>query len=137
MEPARGSGGDRHGREPNANVNLTGSTSFAEFVSEVREDRRSEVLFMNQYREPLNYRLMQGLLEVVRNYADLPEDRRRWTDRVFFRCDDGSVKQLSELWQGDGPGIVRVFMGGVRLLEHNRIRGALRLALAERQEVST
>src|SRR6201996_8802632 len=30
------SGGDRHGREPNANVNLTNATSFTEFVHEVR-----------------------------------------------------------------------------------------------------
>ena len=30
------SGGDRHGVEPNANINLTNATSFTEFVHEIR-----------------------------------------------------------------------------------------------------
>ena len=33
-------GGDRHGVEPNANINLTNATSFTEFVHEIR--RRKE-----------------------------------------------------------------------------------------------
>ena len=34
------SGGDRHGVEPNANINLTNAASFTEFVHEIR--RRAE-----------------------------------------------------------------------------------------------
>ena len=34
------SGGDRHGVEPNANVNLTRAESFTEFVYEVRRERQ-------------------------------------------------------------------------------------------------
>jgi hypothetical protein len=118
------SGGDRHGCEPNAIVNLTRAASFAEFVAEVRCDRRSEVLFLSQCREPLGLRLMQGVLDVVRDYTDLPEGRRRWTDRVFFREDDGSVKPLSAVWKGDGPGIVKLFLTSVRLLESSRVKNA-------------
>lgn len=131
------SGGDRHGREPNAVLNLTNASTFAEFADEVRTDRHSQVLYMNQYREPLRYRLMETLLEIVRDYPDLPADRRRWTDRVFVDCMDQGVKRLSSLWEGDGPRIVRIFMGGVRLMESRRVRSALRFALAERQEAST
>ena len=40
------SGGDRHGIEPNANLNLTNATTFNGFVHEVRRERRSHVLFM-------------------------------------------------------------------------------------------
>jgi hypothetical protein len=131
------SGGDRHGCEPNAIVNLTNARTFSEFVSEVRNDRQSVVLYLNQYREPLRYRLLQGVLDAVREYTDLPADRRRWTDRVFHQRMDGTVRRLSSLWEGDGPPIVKLFMASVRLLESQRVRSALRFALAERQEVST
>src|SRR5215472_5334136 len=47
------SGGDRHGREPNACINLTNAVFFAEFAEEVRRDRWSDVLFLQQYSEPL------------------------------------------------------------------------------------
>jgi len=43
------SGGDRHGVEPNANINLTNAQSFDEFANEIRKERRSHVLFMEQY----------------------------------------------------------------------------------------
>ncbi|MBC8165575.1 MAG: hypothetical protein H7Y20_06860 [Bryobacteraceae bacterium] len=128
------SGGDRHGCEPNANVNLTNAESFDEFVYEVRNEQRSHVLFLNQFREPVRLRLMQGVLDVVRDYPELSVGRRRWTDRVFFRNCDGNVNALSALWEGDGPSVVQWFMVAVRLLESPRLRGALRIALAERQE---
>ncbi|MGB9407971.1 MAG: hypothetical protein WCA89_10570, partial [Terracidiphilus sp.] len=43
------SGGDRHGVEPNANINLTNAASFTEFVHEVRREQKSDMLFMPQY----------------------------------------------------------------------------------------
>ncbi|MBC7928079.1 MAG: hypothetical protein H7039_20740, partial [Bryobacteraceae bacterium] len=131
------SGGDRHGCEPNANVNLTNASTFPEFVDEVRNNKLSTVLFLNQYREPVRLRLLQGVLDVVREYPELPEGRRLWTDRVFFQRDDGSIRSLSSLWTGDGPPVVKVFMNGVRLLESRRLRVALRIALSERQEGAT
>ncbi|HYP14682.1 MAG TPA: hypothetical protein VEQ63_12215 [Bryobacteraceae bacterium] len=132
------SGGDRHGCEPNALVNLTNAGCFSGFVDEVRRDRHSIVLYMNHYKEPLQYRLLQGVLDVIRDYTDWPADRRRWTDRVFYQGWDGTVKRLSSLWKGDGPAIVRAFICSVRLLESRQVRTALRMALAEeRQEVST
>ena len=39
------SGGDRHGREPNAILNLSAAESFADFVHEVRYERKSHVVF--------------------------------------------------------------------------------------------
>jgi hypothetical protein len=128
------SGGDRHGCEPNANVNLTNAATFEGFVDEVRRGRRSTVLFLNQYREPVRLRLLQGLLDVVRDYPELAKGRRKWTDRVFFQRDDGSIRNLSSTWVGEGPAVVKWFMTGVRLLESRRVRFALRYALAERQE---
>ena len=36
------SGGDRHGVEPNANINLTNATSFTEFVHEIRREKQEQ-----------------------------------------------------------------------------------------------
>ena len=57
------SGGDRHGVEPNANINLTNATSFTEFVHEIRYRRRSNVLFMPQYAQPWKHRLLQSTID--------------------------------------------------------------------------
>jgi hypothetical protein len=128
------SGGDRHGLEPNANVNLTNAQTFAEFVTELRKDGISDILFMPQYREPLRVRMIGTMCDIVRDYADLPVGRRRWNERVFYRQDDGTVKPLSAYWQGDEPWAVRCFLGALRAVTSRRLRGALRLALADPQE---
>ena len=134
------SGGDRHGLEPNANLNLTNAATFAEFVAEIREDRASDVLFMPQYREPIQLRMIETMLDIVRDYPALPIGRRRWSDRVFYRKDDGSVQPLSALWQGDGPWPVKCFVRGVHAITSNPVRNTLRAVLgatqSKAQEVS-
>ena len=54
------SGGDRHGCEANAVLNLSQAGSFEEFVHEIRCERRSEVLLMPQFFEPLPIRLVEN-----------------------------------------------------------------------------
>jgi len=129
------SGGDRHGLEPNANINLTNTRTFAEFVSEVRDDGFSDILFLPQYREPLRLRMLDTMCDIVREYPDLPEGRRRWSDRVFYRDDDGVVKPLAAFWQGNEPWPVKCFLGGLRALRSRQMRAALRAALNDPQEV--
>jgi len=128
------SGGDRHGLEPNANVNLTNAQSFAEFVAEIRRDRASDVLFLPQYREPLRLRMIETMWDVVRDYSEFPAGRRRWNDRVFYQQDDGVVRPLSAIWQGDEPWPVKWFLNGLRTIKSRQVRSALRLALADPQE---
>jgi hypothetical protein len=130
------SGGDRHGLEPNANLNLTNAQSFSEFVAEIREDRISDVLFMPQYREPLRLRMIETMWDIVRDYPDFPIGRKSWNERVFYRRDDGSVQPLATLWRGEGPWPVKWFLRGLRALKSQHVRSALRLALTEPGEVS-
>ena len=125
-------GGDRHGLEPNAIVNVTNAGSFAEFVAEVRNDRRSEVLLMRQYREPVKYRILQTIFDVLGEHSELGTDRRRWTDRVFFRHRNGEITTLSTLWKAGEPTAVKLFLAGSRLLKHETISNVLRIALASR-----
>ena len=77
------SGGDRHGVEPNANINLTNSTSFTEFVHEIRRERKSSVLFMPQYAHPWKHRLLHSTLDAIRNYPDFPQGSRTWDERAY------------------------------------------------------
>jgi hypothetical protein len=129
------SGGDRHGCEPNANLNLTNTATFAEFVAEIRQDKMSDVLFMPQYREPLQLRVIETIWDIVREYPERAVGRRRWSDRVFYQLGNGSVQPLSALWKGDGRWPVQYFLQGLRILKSQQLRGALRFAFAGTQEV--
>jgi len=130
------SGGDRHGSEPNAILNLTNAASFAEFASEIRNDRMSDVLFMPQYREPLRLRFIETMWDIVRDYPERPVGRKRWSDRVFYQWEDGAVQPLSAIWRGVEPWPVRYFLVGLRLAKSHSLRGLLRIALGDAQEVS-
>lgn len=123
------SGGDRHGIEPNANLNLTRATSFTDFVNELRCDRSSHVLFMPQYKEPWKHRILRGMLDAVRNYPDFPEGSRRWDERVYHPAPDGRVLSLAQLWpSGHAPTWLGGVIAFVRLLGAPPVSSSLRLA---------
>ncbi|MCA2964595.1 MAG: hypothetical protein ACK58M_17070 [Acidobacteriota bacterium] len=86
------SGGDRHGSEPSANLNLTAARSFPEFIEEVRFRRRSHVLFLPQYRRPLARRQARAGCEVA----------ARWTERLHYRLASGAAAPLLPLVSGSG-----------------------------------
>jgi hypothetical protein len=128
------SGGDRHGREPNACLNLTNARSFAEFVDEVRGDGWSDVLFMPQYREPLKMRILENMCDILEDDPNHGRGWVRWSDRVFYLTDEGQEKSLTVFWHGRYPGVVNRFVSLMGLVKHRHIRSALRLALGEKQE---
>jgi hypothetical protein len=123
------SGGDRHGIEPNANVNLTHATSFTAFVHEVRRERESHVLFMPQYAEPWKHRILNSTLAAIRNYPEFPEGSKHWDERVYHPDAEGKIRPLSELWPG---GLVPVYLTAlltaVKLMGAAPVSGGLRLA---------
>ena len=127
------SGGDRHACEPSACINLTNARSFSEFVSEIHSGR-SSILFLPQYREPMAQRLLEASRDILRTYPEYP-DRQRWTDRVFYRGDDGIARSLEQIWQGREPRWLAGAAATVQLLAGTRLRPALRLFLSERGEL--
>jgi hypothetical protein len=130
------SGGDRHGREPNAILNLSCATTFPEFVREIRLERFSHVVFMPQYHEPLKMRVLQTMVDVVREYPENFAGRRTWADRVYYR--DPQTKTtvpLAELWKDGAPGVVKQFVSAMRLMEWRPFRSALRVALNDKSAV--
>jgi hypothetical protein len=128
------SGGDRHGREPNACINLTNAAAFAEFVEEVRRDGWSDVLFMPQYREPFRLRILQNLCDIIEDDPNHSLGWTHWNDRVFYLTDEGIDKSLHEMWGTKIPSVVTRFVSLMALVRHRRVRSALRFALAQRDE---
>jgi hypothetical protein len=130
------SGGDRHGIEPNANVNLTHAQSFTEFVREVRQERISHVLFMPQYKEPWKHRILMSTLDAIREHPDFPEGSRRWDERVFHPDAEGNIRQLSTLWPGQRPPVyLSAIVGSVRLMGRKPVSSGLRFAWTNTSEM--
>ncbi len=119
------SGGDRHGCEANAVLNLTRAASMAEFVHEIRKDGRSHVLFMPRYRESLNLRMLQTVIDVVQDYPFHPLGHA-WDDRVFHTDKSGTMQPLSALWERP-PQFIETIFAGLRLVEENAVRWNIRL----------
>ncbi|HUN85528.1 MAG TPA: hypothetical protein VMU48_14200 [Terracidiphilus sp.] len=130
------SGGDRHGVEPNANINLSNASSFTEFVHEIRKQKISNVLFMNQYAEPWKHRLLRSTLDAIRTYPDFPPGSRTWDERAYHPDARGVVRPLSEIWPGGrAPLAIGWIIGLVQLLGKGPVSGGLRLAWSESRQL--
>ena len=97
------SGGDRHGLEANANINLTNAKNFNEFVTEIRVERRSHVLFMQQYAQPWEQRILDSTLDAITDHAHFSPGWKRWDERAFHPDRAGVMRPLSEFWPGGRP----------------------------------
>ena len=126
------SGGDRHACEPAACLNLTNAASFGEFVSEIRAGH-SRVVFMPHYREPMGLRILETAWQILRPYPEC-RGRERWTDRVFYRREDGVALPLSAVWKDRVPSMVRPVTGMLQLCALRGVRPALRFLLSGRAE---
>jgi hypothetical protein len=130
------SGGDRHGVEPNANLNLTNAASFTEFVHEVRREGKSDLLFMPQYAEPWKHRLLQSTIDAIRYYPEFPQGSRTWDERVYHPDAQGVLRPLSELWpNGQPPRAMSWMLGMVQLMGAAPLSGGLRLAWSESRQL--
>lgn len=130
------SGGDRHGTEPNANVNLSNAATFTEFVHEVRYEGRSHVLFMQQYAEPWKHRILESTLDAIRDYPEFPQGSRYWDERVFHPDNNGVVRPLRELWPNqEAPSYLALAIKAVRLMGSRPVAGGLRIAWSEARQL--
>jgi len=127
------SGGDRHASEPSACINLTNAATFAEFAAEIREGY-SRPVFLPHYREPMALRILQASWDILRNYPEYP-DRTRWTDRVYYRGEDGTARPLSMVWQNRVPWILTGAAGIVEIFATTRLRSAIRLLVMNQGEM--
>jgi hypothetical protein len=127
------SGGDRHGCEPNAVLNLTSADTFADFVDEIRLERRSHILLMPQYFEPLRHRLLESAWHAL---SDAPGEfgRAHWMTRVFIPRADGSPRPLSDFMGTRLQRVVDKFRWIMAFLVSPQVRPAVRLAFLGNEE---
>jgi hypothetical protein len=127
------SGGDRHACEPSACINLTNARTFEEFVNEIRQGE-SALLFMPHYREPMALRILQTSWDVLRGYPEYP-GRAQWTDRVFYRGEDGATRSLSAIWKDQAPWMLTGAVALVELFATTKLRSAIRLLAMKQGEI--
>lgn len=126
------SGGDRHGLEPNANINLTDAECFDEFVHEIRHDKESRILFMPQYARPWKHRILQSAIDVVSHYPQFPAGSQRWDERVYHPDRNGVPQPLATLWpDGNAPRAMRWGIALVLLMGRGVFSRSLRAAWSE------
>jgi len=126
------SGGDRHGCEPNAVLNLTDAASFDEFVQEVRFDRRSELALLPQFFEPLPLRLIENAWHAL---SDAPGEfgRRHWMTRVFIE-EKGEIIALSRFTGTNFHRLIDRFRWVIGLVANPVVRPALKLTFLGNEE---
>jgi hypothetical protein len=123
------SGGDRHGLEPNANINMTSAASFTEFVEEVRVDRMSHVHFMEQYQQRWEQRILRSTLNAVTDFPEFMPGWQRWDERAFHPDKDGVMRSFAELWpQAGAPKVLLALITVVRLARFGGVSAPLSLA---------
>lgn len=118
------SGGDRHACEPSACLNLTGAETFSEFSAEVKAGH-SSVVMMPHYREPMPLRILEASWDILRTYPEYP-GRQHWTDRIFYRGEDGVARPVAQIWTGRVPWVIRPVTGMLHLFTRPSLRVALR-----------
>jgi hypothetical protein len=127
------SGGDRHTCEPAACINLSNASSFSEFAQEIR-DGHSTVLVLPHYGEPMALRILEATWDVLRTYPEYP-GRAEWTDRIFYRGEDGVARSVASIWNRRAPKILRAARGLLQFLATSQMRQALRSMLEDRKEI--
>ncbi len=126
-------GGDRHGRAPNALLNLSHATSFDEFVGEIRVDHRSHIVIMPEYGGQSAAREFAALADILGTDPELAEGHRHWFDRVFLTDESGRERPVAEIWNGRIPLWLSSFIGVLRLAGSPSARPLLRVALSTGQ----
>jgi hypothetical protein len=116
------SGGDRHCFHANTMVNVTEAATFDEFAAEVRYDKVSSVVVRPEYHVPLPSRQLASIAQILGDYDEFHEHRRRWTDRVHIDAGDNSLKTLSEHWNGQQPFWATAGLIALNILAHRSLR---------------
>jgi len=129
------SGGDRHAIEPNALLNLTNAETFDEFAEEVRTGW-SSVFVLRHYREQYALRILHNMIDLMRTYERHANGWPLWSDRVFYLCEDGQTRSLTELFGERTPAAVRVFVGAMKFASAPRVRRFLQGAFSGPEEVT-
>ena len=87
--------------------------------------RWSDVLIMPQYRISHTVRIVQNLVDVLRTHDHHANGWRLWSDRVFYHCDDGQIRSVTNLFGNTPPAAISFFLGLVQFAAQPRVRRLL------------
>lgn len=126
------SGGDRHCCQSNTMINLTNASTFAEFVSEVRIDKKSSVAITPEYHIPLPSRQLASMAQILSDYAHFSAGRRLWSDRIMLDSQDGmGIRSLTDQWEGKRPLWSYIAIGSLKVLSHPAMRILIALTVGD------
>ena len=130
-------GGDRHGCKPNTVINLTNADTFEEFAHEIRVEKKSEVVLMPEYEQPLHNRQMQSFAEILKHYPEFPEGRQKWYERVYFDTGDGMgvVPLSAHGWRHGGPKWLRTAIWTMGFMGSPTMRPFFRIVRSKKDRV--
>src|SRR5215471_688201 len=123
-------GGDRHGRLPNAIVNLTPASTLEEFAVDLRAGRRTDCAVFPEYWDPFAARLLQGARDALGYDRNHHAGRNAWADRVFFQSEQGE-QAVSAIWPHGAPLWLRSSVTITRLLGSSSLRPLYRFAMSD------
>lgn len=129
------SGGDRHGFEPNATVNLTNAGTFEEFAEDVR-DGISDVLILPHYRESHASRIAHNMIDILRTQEQHVHGWKLWSDRAFYQLENGKTQSLTEWFGPRTPLAVTAFVRTLEFAAAPPVRRWLRSGFLGREEVA-
>lgn len=130
-------GGDRHGCKPNCVINLTNADTFEEFVHEIRIEKKSEVVLLPEYEQPIHSRQLQSFSEILKHYPEFADGRQKWFERVFFDNGDGKgARSLASYgWVYGGPAWLRAAVWTLGFLGSPGVRPVFRIARSKKDRV--
>jgi hypothetical protein len=122
-------GGDRHGRLPNAIVNLSRATNMAEFAGELRSGRPTDCVVFPEYWDPFTARVLQGTRDALGYDRHHHAGRKHWYDRVYVAGENGE-RPLSSIWPKGAPLWFRGSVNVARMLGAQPLQPLYRLAMS-------
>lgn len=94
-------------------------------------ERRSHILFMEQYAKPWEQRILQSTLDAVTDFPEFIEGWQRWDDRAFHPDRNGEMRPLSQLWEGGrAPWPLQLAVQVVRLARSRTFSSTFSLAMS-------
>jgi hypothetical protein len=79
-------------------------------------------------------RVLSASRDILRTYPEYP-GRERWTDRIFYRTEEGVAHTLTQIWGHREPRLLNAAVAAVQFVAGAQFRPALRLFLSQRGEL--
>ena len=95
------------------------------------------MLVLSYYRESHALRIVHNMIDVLQIRDEHSNGWMLWSDRVFYICDDGQTRSLTELFGSGLPFSVALFLSAVQFVSAPHVRRFMRGAFPGEEEISS